>query len=80
MKKCARLTLVAILALCGGMTKAAFCQDANFEMEEADCKSDAMQFCGPEIPDHAKILSCLQYYHAEISPACRSLVMPSKKE
>ena len=48
-------------------------------MEEQDCQGDALRFCGPEIPDHAKILACLQYYQADISPACRALIAPGSE-
>ena len=47
-------TLAAALVLLGGMTAGALAQDPNFQMEEQDCQGDALRFCGPEIPDHAK--------------------------
>jgi hypothetical protein len=74
MRKMTLKTLAAALVLLGGMTAGALAQDPNFQMEEQDCQGDALRFCGPEIPDHAKILACLQYYQADISPACRALI------
>jgi hypothetical protein len=78
MRKTTKVTLAAV-ALFGAMTSAAWCEDPNFQMEEQDCQGDAMQFCGPEIPDREKIRECLVYYRADISPACRALVAPEEK-
>jgi hypothetical protein len=80
MRKMTSKTLAAALVLLGGMTTCALAQDPNFQMEEQDCQGDALRFCGPEIPDHAKILACLQYYQADISPACRALIAPGNNQ
>lgn len=72
----AALALFAASNLADAMRGAAHAED--FQMEEQDCMGDAMRFCGPEIPDHAKILACLRYYQADISPACRALVAPKE--
>ncbi len=80
MRKNSTKTLAAALVLLGGMTAGALAQDPNYQMEEQDCQGDALRFCGPEIPDHAKILACLQYYQADISPACRTLISAGNQE
>ncbi|MGO9673810.1 MAG: hypothetical protein ACLPSF_06520 [Methylocella sp.] len=80
MRKNTRKSLAAALILLGATTTGALAQDPNFQMEEQDCQGDAMRLCGPEIPDHAKILACLQYYQADISPACRSIVAPGNDQ
>ncbi len=70
----------AFVFLSFGLTTQAFCESPTFQMEEDACQDDALRLCGPEIPDHAKILGCLQYYEKNISVACRTLVMPKGKE
>lgn len=44
------------------------------------CQDDAMRLCGPVIPDHAKIHSCLLANKASLTPACRAAVSPAKKK
>ncbi len=78
MRKNTKRTLAAAIVLFGGMTGAALCEEPTFQMEEQDCQADAMRLCGPEIPDHEKILECLLYYQADISPACRAIVAPER--
>jgi hypothetical protein len=80
MRKNTTKTLAAALVLLGAMTTGVLAQDPNYQMEEEDCQGDALRFCGPEIPDHAKILACLQYYQADISPACRALIAPGNNQ
>jgi hypothetical protein len=73
-------TLFAAMALVGAMTATAIGQGLTLQQEEADCQADALRLCGPEIPDHAKILACLVYYKAYLSPACRAIVAPKKRK
>lgn len=56
------------------MTSGALCD--KYQKEQAACQDDAMRLCGPYIPDHGKIHSCLVTYKANISPACRAMVAP----
>jgi len=54
----------------------ALCQTSALEAETKACQNDAMQLCGPYIPDHAKIHACLLTYRAQLSPACHAIVAP----
>jgi hypothetical protein len=65
------------MALMAVMTTAAIGQGLTFQQEEADCQGDAMRFCGPVIPDHARIHACLVYYRYYLT-ACRSIVAPNE--
>jgi hypothetical protein len=58
------------------MTTAALSQSRSLQQETIACQDDALRLCGPYIPDHAKIHSCLLTYKAYISPACRAIVAP----
>jgi hypothetical protein len=52
------------------MTTAALSQSRSLQQETIACQEDALRLCGPYIPDHTKIHSCLVTYKAYISPAC----------
>jgi hypothetical protein len=69
MKRAVTAVLASLL-----MTSGAIC--SNYQKEQAACQDDAMRLCGPYIPDHAKIHTCLVTYKANISPACRAVVAP----
>jgi hypothetical protein len=58
------------------MTTAALSQSRSLQQETIACQDDALRLCGPYIPDHAEIHSCLLTYKAYISPACRAIVAP----
>lgn len=72
-----RLLIIAAFAM-GVMTSGAMGEQLTLQEEEADCQADAMQLCGPVIPDHEKIRECLVYYKADLSPACRAIVAPER--
>jgi hypothetical protein len=55
------------------VTTAALSQSRSLQQETIACQDDALRLCGPYIPDHAKIHSCLLTYKAYIA-ACRAIV------
>ncbi len=67
----------AAIILWGAMSTFASSQTGLLQ-EEADCEGDAFRFCSQYIPDHDKIHACLYEYRAQISPACRSIIVPTK--
>ncbi len=71
-----KLAIAASLA-CILVSAAASARSTSLERETAACQDDAVRLCGPFIPDHGKIHSCLVTYKAYISPACRALVAPA---
>jgi len=40
------------------------------------CHDDAFRFCGPDIPDHAKIHACLLRHIKHLSHHCRVIIKP----
>jgi len=62
--KCASAAL--LFSLLG--TACAFAQHA--------CQDDAFRFCGPDIPDHAKIHVCLVRHAKHLTPHCRAILKP----
>ena len=40
--------------------------------QRAACQGDAMKLCSKDIPDVAKVETCLRSKMTEISPACRA--------
>jgi hypothetical protein len=71
MKRALVMALISIF-----MTTAALSQSRSLQQETIACQDDALRLCGPYIPDHAKIHSCLLTHKAYISPACRAIVAP----
>ena len=40
--------------------------------QRAACTHDALRFCGPEIPNVARIQACLIYYMSQLSQRCQA--------
>jgi hypothetical protein len=70
---------LAALVLSLALTTPAWCQSRAIQQETAACQDDALRFCGPVIPDHAKIHACLLTYKAYLSAPCRAIVAPTQK-
>lgn len=45
--------------------------------ERMACMSDAMNYCGADIPNEGRIESCLRRNQARISAACQQVLGPS---
>ena len=41
---------------------------------EAACGGDAQRYCGPLIPDEAKIAQCLRTNRDKLTPACKAII------
>ena len=52
-----RALVMALVSV--SMTTAALSQSRSLQQETIACQDDAVRLCGPYIPDHAKIHSCL---------------------
>lgn len=66
------------LVLAAAMSVVAFATPASAytpEQQQA-CTGDAMQFCGPEIPDVDRVTACMIRNKARLSPACRAHFRP----
>ncbi len=40
--------------------------------QRAACTDDALRFCGPEIPNVARIQACLIHYMSQLSQRCQA--------
>lgn len=43
------------------------------------CQGDAMNLCGPVIPDEQKVAACLVQQMPRLSPACRAMFGPQRR-
>jgi hypothetical protein len=55
------------------MTAPAFCQSGLRAQQEQLCQDDAYRLCPDEIPDEARVASCMARQKAKLSPACRAM-------
>lgn len=72
-----RFWLVVLGALALPLGSAATAQGAppvDRRAAEAACGGDAQRFCGPMIPDEAKIAQCLRDNREKLTPACKAIV------
>lgn len=53
--------------------------DAGMQKSQNPCVGDAYKFCNAEIPDRAKVASCLFKHKAQLAPACRTEIGGGKK-
>jgi hypothetical protein len=67
---------LALLVLSLSMTSPALCQSDPRSRQQAACEDDALRLCPDEIPDEARIASCLARQKAKLSPACRAMFAP----
>lgn len=53
-------------------------QAASFtrEQEAAWCQNDALRLCIAEVPDEARVATCLKAKRASLSPDCRKVFTP----
>ena len=51
----------------------ALAQTDEDDQREA-CMGDALKFCAPYVPDHARIAACLEANRNQITPQCRGVL------
>ncbi len=69
MTRIAYIAVILPLALAG---ETALAQDDTRARQERDCTNDAMRLCQSELPDEARIESCLAKQRPNLSAACRA--------
>ncbi len=67
---CALAAIIASSAL----APAAFANRGYTQQQQQACQGDAIRLCGPVIPDHARIHSCLRHHRTHLSHACRAII------
>ncbi|MGQ0445026.1 MAG: cysteine rich repeat-containing protein [Beijerinckiaceae bacterium] len=48
--------------------------------QQAACEEDAYRFCPNEIPDEARVASCLTRQKSNLSPECRAMFAPPPRQ
>jgi hypothetical protein len=69
-------TPFALAALSLLMIAQAAAQSETRAQQQAACEDDAYRLCPNEVPDEARITSCLARQKASLSPACRAQFKP----
>ncbi|QPF88901.1 hypothetical protein [Bradyrhizobium commune] len=67
-----KIALAALLVASLGNSAAALAQeDRGTPEQRAACTSDAFRLCASDIPDPARVESCLRHRKLDLSEACR---------
>jgi hypothetical protein len=70
---------LALVVLSLAMTSPARCQSDLRSQQQAACEDDASRLCPDEIPDEARVASCMERQKAKLSPACRAMFAPAPR-
>ena len=70
------LTLVILSLL---MTSPARSQSDLRSQQQAACEDDAYRLCPDEVPDEARVASCMAPQKTKLSPGCRAMFTPSPR-
>ena len=70
---------LALVVLSLSMTGPALCQSGLRSQQQTACEDDAYRLCPDEIPDEARVTSCMERQKAKLSPGCRAMFMPSPR-
>ncbi|MGH6848332.1 MAG: hypothetical protein ACREC0_13105 [Methylocella sp.] len=68
---------LAVLSLF--MTSSALGQSDQRAQQQAACEDDAYRLCPDEIPDEARVTSCMERQISKLSPGCRTKFAPSPR-
>ncbi len=69
----------ALVILSLFMTSPALSQSDLRSHEQTACEDDAYRLCPDEIPDEARVTSCLARQKSKLSPECRAMFAPSPR-
>ncbi len=70
---------LALLVLSLAMTSPALCQSDLRSQQQEACEDDAYRLCPDEIPDEARVASCMTRHKAKLSPHCRAMFTSSRR-
>ena len=68
---------LAVVALF--MTSPARSQSDPRSQQQLACEDDAYRLCADEIPDEARVSSCMARQKSKLSPGCRAMFAPSPR-
>jgi hypothetical protein len=61
------------------MTSPALSQSDLRSQQQTACEDDAYRLCPDDIPDEARVASCMKRQKAKLSPGCRAMFTPSPR-
>jgi hypothetical protein len=70
---------LALVVLSLSMTSPALSQSNLQSQQQTACEDDAYRLCPDEIPDEARVTSCMERQKAKLSPGCRAMFTPSPR-
>jgi hypothetical protein len=70
---------LALVVLLLSMTSPALSQSDLRSRQQAACEDDAYRLCPDEIPDEARVSSCMERQKSKLSPGCRAMFTPSPR-
>jgi hypothetical protein len=70
---------LARVVLSLSMTTPAICQSDLRSQQQTACEDDAYRLCPDEIPDEARVASCMARQKAKLSPGCRAMFTSSPR-
>ena len=70
---------LALVVLSLSMTSPALCQSDLRSQQQTACEDDAYRLCPDEIPDEARVASCMERQKSKLSPGCRAMFTPSPR-
>jgi hypothetical protein len=70
---------LALVVLLLSMTSPALSQSDLRSRQQTACEDDAYRLCPDEIPDEARVSSCMERQKAKLSPGCRAMFPPSPR-
>jgi hypothetical protein len=70
---------LALVVFSLSMTDPALCQSDLRAQQQAACEDDAYRLCPDEIPDEARVASCLARQKSKLSPKCRAMFAPTPR-
>jgi hypothetical protein len=69
----------ALVILSLFMTSPALSQSDLRSQQQAACEDDAYRLCPDEIPDEARVASCLARQKSKLTPGCRAMFAPTPR-
>ncbi len=73
------VSALALVVLTLSITSPALSQSDLRSQQQTVCEDDAYRLCPDEIPDEARVASCMKRQKAKLSPACRAMFTPSPR-
>jgi hypothetical protein len=70
---------LVLVVLSLAMSSPAPCQSDLRSQQQTACEDDAYRLCPDEIPDEARVATCMARQKAKLSPHCRAMFTSSPR-